>query len=83
MRNLTRVLMASSAVLVLLGIAMPYYGRRYGEHRTSVRVIDGFGREFDWVTSEWDYRASYLIAVGVLLGLLPLLINLIRRLYPR
>lgn len=83
MRNLTRILIAISAALVLLGIAMPYYGRRYGEHRTSVRVVDGFGREFDWITSEWDHRAYYVIMVAVFIGFLPILISLIKRLYPR
>jgi hypothetical protein len=83
MKNLTRVLIATSAALVLLGIAMPYYGKRYGEYRTSVRAVDGFGREFDWVTSEWDHRGYYLVMVGVFIGFLLLVINLARRLYPR
>jgi hypothetical protein len=82
-RNLIRILIAISAALVLLGIAMPYYGRRYGEHRTSVRAVDGFGREFDSVISEWDHRAYYVIMVAVFLGLLPMLSSPVRRLYLR
>lgn len=48
-----------------------------------MRVVDGFGREFDWITSEWDHRAYYVIMVAVFIGFLPILISLIKRLYPR
>ena len=63
MRNLTRILITLSAAFVLVGIALPYYGERYGEHRTSVRAVNGFGQEFDWISSEWDQRGYYLIIV--------------------
>ena len=79
MRNLTRILITLSAAFVLVGIALPYYGERYGERRTSVRAVNGFGQEFDWISSEWDQRGYYLIMFGVFLGFLPILINLIRR----
>jgi hypothetical protein len=82
MKRLTRVMLGIAAALMLAGMGTCYFGVRYAEAQIPPEIRAGM-EDTDWVGFEWIERGMYLSLIAFGVGVSPLLLNLVRRLYPR
>ena len=82
MKQLTRVLLSIAVVLMVAGMGTCYFGQRYAEDQIPPEIRAGMA-DTDWVGFEWIERSMYLFLIAFVVGVSPLILNLVRRLYSR
>ena len=65
--------------MILASMATCYFGVRYAINQIPPEVRAGMS-DTDWVGSEWIGRGMYLFLLGVLIGLIPLIGWLLKKL---